>query len=276
VRPTAARFESLQEALAQKNREDGFDASHPWHHHLIVRESADLLDVEYRGEFELWFDDESTVTILQDLLRLLASAEVAPRLRSFTYRTEAALAANGTYSIIIDALFTDDRPLPRLSRFVLDQGHGEHGYKILASARNGGDGWYEEAGVLAHLLARAPALQELVTPSPPSGEFFEGASHPLLSLDVDSGFGHANFIRNLAGCSRFPELRRLVFTDFRQSYLDGWREQTTRFEDYVSLFGSPVASRLESISLRELTLSRDQVGRLIKMRSEGVEITLSK
>jgi hypothetical protein len=271
-----ARFAPLQKAIARKNKEDGFDASHPWFHHLTVNESDGLLDVQYRGEYELWFDDRSTVTILQDLLRLLASAGVAPALRSFTYRTEAALAANGTYSIVIDALFTGDRPFPRLSRFVLDQGHGEHGYKILASARNGGDGWYEEAGVLADLVGRAPALQDLVTPSPPSSEFFQGESHPLRSLDVDSGFGHANFIRNLAVCSRFPELRRLVFTDFRQSYLDDWRKQTTRFEDYVSLFRSPVASQLESISLREVGLSGDQIRRLLKLRSAGVEITTAK
>jgi hypothetical protein len=203
VESVTSLFAPLQKAIARKNQEDGFDASHPWHHQLTVNESDGLLDVEYRGEYELWFDDRTTVTILQDLFGLLASTEVAPTLRSFAYRTEAVLAANGTYSIIIDALFTGDRPLPRLSRFVLDQGHGEHGYKILASARNGGDGYYEEASVLADLVAWAPALQELVTPSPPSGEFFQGRPHALRSLDVDAGFGHANFIRNLAGCSRF-------------------------------------------------------------------------
>jgi hypothetical protein len=159
---------------------------------------------------------------------------------------------------------------------VLDQVHGEHGYKILVSARNGGDGYFEEAGVLADLLVRAPALQELVTPSPPGGEFFRGGPHPLRSLDADAGFGHANFIRNLAGCARFPALRRLVFTDFRQTYLDDWRGQATAFEDYVSLFRSPAASRLESILLREMSLSRDEVRLLLDMRNEGVEITVAQ
>jgi hypothetical protein len=273
---SSALFAPLQTAVARKNREDGFDASHPWHHQLAVNESDGLLDVEYRGEYELWFDDRSKVTILHDLLGALASAALAPALRSFVYRTAAAQAANGTYEIIIDALFTGALSFPRLSRFVIDQGHGEHGYKILASARNGGDGYYQEAGVLADLVAWAPALQELVTPSPPSAAFFDGRSHPLRSLDVDSGFGQASFIRNLAGCSRFPELRRLVFTDFRQTYLDDWREQTTRFEDYVSLLSSPIAARLESISLRELSLSGDQVRQLLELRSTGVVITLAK
>jgi hypothetical protein len=271
----APLFAPLRSSIARKNREGGFDAGHPWHHRLAVNESDGLLDVEYCGEDELWFDDRTTVTVLQDLLRLLASPEVAPTLRSFTYRTQAVLAANGTFAILIDTLLTGTEPFPRLSRFVLDQGAGEHGYKILASARNGGDGCYEEAGVLADLLARAPALRELVTPSPPSAGFFQGPSHPLRSLDVDAGFEHAGFIRNLAGCSRFPELHRLVFTDFRQSYLDDWREQATPFEDYASLFASPVASRLESISLREVSLSGDQRRQLLEMRSEGVEITIA-
>ncbi len=276
MEPIAALFAPLQAAIARKNQEDGFDTNHPWHYQLSVNESDGLLDVEYRGEYELWFDDRTTVTILQNLLRMLASAEVASKLRSIDYRTEAVLAANGTYSIVIDDLFTGDRPLSRLSRFVLDQGQGEHGYKILASARNGGDGYYEESGVLADLVALAPALQELVTPSPPSRKFFQGAPHPLRSLDVDSGFGHVNFIRNLAGCSRFSELRRLVFTDDRNRYFDDWHKRTTSFEDYVTFFGSPVAARLESICVRDVNLSRDQVRRLLEMRSEGVQITFAK
>ena len=272
----AALFAPLHAAVARKNQAGGFDVRHPWHHQLTANESDGLLDVEYRGEYELWFDDGPTVAILQDLLVLLASAAGAPTLRSFVYRTEAVLAANGTYPIVVDGLFAGDQPFPRLSLFALDQGQGEHGYKILASARNGGDGFYDEAGVLAELVARAPALQELVTPSPPSGEFFQGRPHPLRSLDVDSGFGHADFIRNLAGCSRFPQLRRLVFTDDRNRYLDDWNKRTTSFEDYVTFFGSTVATRLESIRLREVNLTSDQVRRLREMRSEGVEITVAQ
>ena len=276
VGSVAALFAPLQVAIARRNQEGGFDTGHPWHHRLAVSESDGLLDIEYSGEYELWFDDRTTVTILQDLLCLLGSGDVAPTLRSFTHRTEAVLAANGTYSIIIDALFTEERPFPQLYRFVLDQGHGEHGYKILASARNGGDGYYDEAGILADLVAWAPALQELVTPSPPSAEFFQGGAHPLRSLDVDSGFGHANFIRNLTGCSRFTELRGLVFTDDRNRYMDDWNKRTTSFEDYVAFIGSPLATRLESICLREVNLSRDQVRQLLGLRSKGVELTIAK
>ena len=269
--PLADLFAPLRAAIARKNREASFDPNHSWHHHLIVDESSGFLDVEYRGEYELWFDDDSIVAILRDLLRLLASPEVAPRLRSFTYRTDAVLAANGTYDYDIDPLIEGEQSFPNLTRLSLDGGEGEHGYKILTSPLSGDD--WNEAGVLARLLDRAPRLKDLASPVPPDGSFFEGCPHPLRSLDVDAGFGHADFIRHLAGCDRFPELRRLVFTEFRQTYLDDWHEQTTRFEDYVLLFGSPVASRLESIRLREVDLTPEQIRHLLGIRSDGVEIT---
>ena len=269
--PIAALFAPLQATITRKNREVGFDATHPWHHQLIVVESPDSLDVEYRGEYELWLDDGTTVTILEDLLRLLARAVVAPALRSFTYRTEAVLAANGTYDYNIDPLVEGDREFPNLTRLSLDGGEGEHGYKILTSPLSGDD--WTEAGVLARLLDKAPRLEDLASPVPPGGSFFEGRPHPLRSLDVDAGFGHADFIRQLAGCTRFPELRRLAFAEFRQTYLDDWRDRTTRFEDYLLFFGSPVASGLESIRLREVDLTADQICRLLGMRSAGVEIS---
>ena len=273
VETVGALFAPLQAAIARNNQEQGFSPNHPWHHHLTVAQSDNLLDVEYRGEYELWLDNGTTVTILRDLLRLVASARGAPTLRSFTYRTEAVLAANGTYDYTIDPLIEGEHLFPRLTRLSLDQGHGEHGYKILTSPLLG-DVW-NEAGVLAHLLDKAPLLEELVTPVPPNIGFFQGVQHPLQVLNVDAGFDHAHFIRNLADCSRFPQLRQLVFTDFRQHYLDDWREQTTTFEDYLSFFGAPIAGRLQSISLREVNLPPQQVRSLLAIRSQGVEITLA-
>ena len=255
----------------RNNQENAYHESDPSTQQLTVTEGAGLLDVEYRGEYEMCFDDRSIVTILKDLLLLLASPEVAPRLRSFTYRTDAFRAANGTYAYDIDPLIDGDQPFPNLTRLSLDQGQGEHGYKILNSPLSGDD-WLE-ARALARVLNKSPRLEELVTPVPPNADFFAGAQHPLRTLDVDAGFGQANFIRQLACCSRFPELRRLVFTDLRQDYLDDWRSQTTRFEDYVSFFESPIAYQLETIRLQEVSLRPDQIARLLNIRSVGVAFT---
>ena len=214
-----ALFAPLQAAIDRKNSEGGFAANHAWHHHLAVDEVDGLLDVEYRGEYELWFGDDTTVTALADLLRLLASPEVAPKLRSFVYSTAAALAANGTCEYNIDLLVDGGQSFPNLARVSLDQGDGEHGYKILTSPASGDD--WNEAGVLARLLALSPRLEDLVTPVPPDDRFFTGGHHPLRALDVDAGYGHGGFIRRLAACDRFPELRWLAFTDFRQHYIEG-------------------------------------------------------
>ena len=174
----------------------------------------------------------------------------------------------------IDPLVDADEAFPTLTRLSLDQGEGEHGYKLLTSAASGDD--WSEGGVLARLLALAPRLNELVVPGPPAESFFQGAPHPLRYLDVDAGYGHGEFIKHLASSSRFRELRTLVFTEFRQYYLDDWREQTTTFDDYRLFFASPVASRLESIFLREVNLTLEQVRSLLAIRSGGVEITRSK
>lgn len=175
----------LQAAIESKNQEDGFDKNHPWYHRLTSIETAGSIDVEYQGEYELWFDDRTTVTILQDLFKLLTHPDVAPRLRSLTYLTEATLAANGTYDYNIDPLVDGEHQFPNLIHLSLAQGHGEHGYKILTSPQSGDD-WYE-AGVLARLLDKAPCLEDLVTPGPPNDRFFQGCQHPLQSLDIDAG-----------------------------------------------------------------------------------------
>lgn len=158
MKPIEEAFAQVQQGIERYNRERDREPGHPWRHELLINDSNGLIDVEYRGDYELWFEDDSIGTVLEDLLRLLASNELAPRLRSFVHRTEAVIAANGTYSIVIDALLESGQIFPALAQLELDQGQGEHGYKILASARNGGDGFYDEAGVIADLLNAAPAL----------------------------------------------------------------------------------------------------------------------
>jgi hypothetical protein len=265
-----ALFEPLNAAISRTNDERDFSPTHPWFHRLIVDESGGLIDIEYRGEYELWFRDRTSVPVLEQLLRVLASGDIAPTLRSFTYRTDAVRAANGTYDYTIDPLVYGSHTFPNLARVCLDQGEGEHGYKILSSP-GAGDDW-SEAGAIARLLERAPRLSELVTPGPPNEGFFDGPRHPLRRLDVDAGFDHARFIKHLATSSRFGELRHVVFTDFRQRYLDDWRERTTTFDDYAAFFSSPIASQLDSICLRDVNLTEDEVRSLLAIRDDGVQI----
>jgi hypothetical protein len=266
----AELFRPLMDAVERHNRERGLNPRHSWHHRLLVKERQGLIDVEYRGEYQLWFDDSPAVLILNDLCELFTTPAVAPHLNSFTFRTAAALAANGTYDFNIDPLVRGNVRFPNLTRFILDQGEGEHGYKILTSPASG-DNW-NEAGVLARLIANAPRLVELASPSPPNADFFRGRHHPLRQLDIDAGFDHSQFIRRLAGCQRFPELERLTFTDYRQTYMTDWQTSVTPFEDYERLFRSPVLAGLRTVSLRSVSLTPQQIGQLRSIRRQGVSI----
>lgn len=268
----AALFAPLQAVIARANTEGGVDKKHPWYHQLIVHVADGLLDVQYHGEAELSLEGEDT-TALDDLLFILAGPAVAPCLRSFTFHTPGVWASNGMADFNIDSL-VEGGPLPHLERMLLPQGQGEHGYLILNSPS--ADEHFGEGGVLARLLDKAPRLRELKTPNPPDEAFFQEPPHPLRTLDVDAGLDHAGFIRRLAGCTRFPELRHLTFTDFRQSYMGDWRTSTTPFGDFVALLWSEVGRRLESIRLREVVLTPDEVSELLAIRSEGVEITRSE
>lgn len=271
---SAALFAPLQAAVATENKERGWDINDPWHHRLVVSETAESVDIEYQGECELLSSD---CRILHDILCLLASPVIAPKLRSFTFRTEAVVAANGVCDYDIDPLVESEQQFPNLTRLSLDQGRGEHGYKILRSQRskafrNENDRYFGECGVLARMLEKAPSLKQLISPVPPNADFFCGAAHGLEVLDVDSGAGHIEFIRNLAVSSRFSDLRTLVFTDYRWYVFDDWRAHTTPFEDFDLLFQSPVAHRLERICLRDVNLTNLQIQKLLAIRSQGVEI----
>ena len=271
-RDIVALFASLQDAVTRKNQEEGLATNHPWYHSLTVCESDGLLDVLYHGEYDIWLKDQE-IPILQDLLELLASPSIAPKLRSFTYKTAAVLAANGTYDFTIDPLAYGNESFVNLIQLSLDQGEGEHGYKILVSRRDE-EGW-KEAGALAALLEKAPNLEILISPVPPNKEFFHGQTHPLRVLNVDAGFDHDTFILNLAQCSRFNKLEHLIWTDDRNTYLDEWPDITTPFEDYLMLFRSPIANQLKTIELREVVLLEEQIRQLLAIRTEGVFIVPS-
>jgi hypothetical protein len=51
-----------------------------------------------------------------------------------------------------------------------------------------------------------------------------------------------------------------------------WRDRTTTFEDYLHFFESRIASGLRSVCLREVSLTSNEVERLLGIRREGVEI----
>jgi uncharacterized protein (TIGR02996 family) len=261
----------LEETVTRQNQHSKYDKTQSWYHSLATLSVGGLLDVEYRGESYLNFYPDDGVSILTELLRRLASPELAPRLRSFTFNTPGSWAGNGVCNYDIDPLLESDQTYPNLLVLSLDQGEGEHGYKILNSDRWGD--YFDAGNVLAMMLERAPRLDYLLSPVPPNAEFFQGKPYPLRHLNVDAGLDHQSFVRNLADSSRFPQLEELVFTDFCHPHTDDWREHTTPFEDYVQFFRSKTAARLKTITLQQVDLAPDRIQDLLRIRKAGVTIS---
>lgn len=162
--------------------------------HLCVTMVRDVACVDFYGDpsGESYFG----------LLETLAHPEVANSISSIDLRGPDT-GANGTRNWDLSILAESATTFPILRRLCIEQTKpADHNQTIVAKE-------YGEDGVLARILAKAPALEVLVTPSAPNSEFFSIGLHSLEHLSVDSGYDHQNFIANLAGSSCFPKLRSL-------------------------------------------------------------------
>lgn len=215
---------------------------------LQVKGATGLLDLRYLSGFWHWD---------RDMLAFLGTREVAPVLWSLRLVGDSLAAANGTCEIFIERLLEGGHPFSNLVRFEIDA-QSEDGTPVVGGLEG-------EGGFHARLLARAPALEILSSPSAPDGDFFLVGQRPLTSLSLAAGFADQGFIANLARSTCFPGLRTFVWTDFAHT--------ATSFEDCLLLFQSPVGARLERLVLRRMSLSEWQVRQLRGIRAQGVQVT---
>ncbi|MGE3803772.1 MAG: TIGR02996 domain-containing protein, partial [Gemmataceae bacterium] len=246
---TLARFAPLQEEVYRSDRDRG------WEPFLKVTSNLGLLDVHYHGDLQNGWGVER-------VLDFLKSREVAPVLHSLLLDGhEDRSRSNGTLDIDLDCWLAKDLEFPNLESLATEQGSG-----VII-------GFYEEEGRIARLLQRCPALRRLTIPSAPNADFFKLGDHPLEHLNVAAGYDCQNFMVNLAQASCFPNLKQLAFTDYIEDYMDDFAQRCTPFDHYREFFQSPIQERLDTITLREVMLSRQQVDALLSIRSSGVSIT---
>jgi uncharacterized protein (TIGR02996 family) len=248
VGDTRERFRRWEEFAAAKAPNESWGATG-----LFISAEPGPLDVHYEGLWE------------QELLRFLASREVAPILRSLRLLGGKWSGANGVRGIDLDALARGQHEFTHLELFQVEQ-EGEHGMPWIG-------GLYGERGVLGKLLAKMPALRTFISPSAPDRTFFRVGERPVEELNVIGGDEHQDFIRNLARSSCFPRLRSLVWADPDHTYRDDWQQYCTPFEDYLELFQSPAIGRAETLDLRNVNLTPEQIRQLQALRTEGVTIT---
>ena len=188
----------------------------------------------------------------------LANPAVAPFLASLRLQGPDE-GVNGTRNWDLDSLVNGPCGFPRLRYFEIEQNKpGDHNQIIVASS-------YDEEGVLAELLERAPTLEYIVTPSAPSGEFFRVGERLLRYLNVDAGYDTQGFIGNLSRSSCFPGLRVLEFGEY---CLEGFASRCTPVLDYQELFASKAFAGVRHFVWRNPACSDTEIGELRAARKD--------
>jgi hypothetical protein len=205
--------------------------------------------IELNGGLKINFFGSCHYNNFWQMLDLLAQADVAPFVKSL-HLDGPDEGANGT----------NDWDLANLGKGVeftnLDEFHirltqpGDHNQSVIS------DNTYEENGLITLLIRKMPKLRQLSVPSAPHADFFALPSHPLEMLTVQSGYDIQNFIANLSQAKCFTALRYLDFTDYNQTYLEGYQAHCTPPENFRQLFHSVYLPALKVVTLRD-TLATD-------------------
>ncbi len=187
-----------------------------------------------------------------DLLDALADAAVANTIASLDLRGPDD-GSNGTRNWDLTSLAESGAAFPTLRRLCLEQSKpADHNQTIVGQS-------YDEDGVLAKILAKAPALEVLVTPSAPNADFFHVGRRPLELLSVDVGYDHQGFIANLAASACFPSLRSLEFGEYNETYMADFAAHVTPFADYRALFASPAFASVKVFRWRNPKCSPEEM-----------------
>lgn len=190
-----------------------------------------------------------------DLIETLTDDSVSELIASIDIRGPDE-GSNGTRNWDLSAIAESRLDFPNLRRLCVEQTKpADHNRTIVAQA-------YDEDGVLARILAKAPALEALVTPSAPDVGFFEVGPSAIDYLSVDTGYDHQGFIRNLARSSFFPRLRSFEFGEYNDTHMEDFSSHLTPFSDYRELFESPAFATVNVFQWRNPSCSPQEMAEL--------------
>jgi hypothetical protein len=194
-----------------------------------------------------------------ELLDTLADRRVAYSLASLELRGPDE-GANGTRNWDLTPIADCAVSFPELRRLSIEQSKpADHNRTIVARS-------YEEDGVLAKILAKAPALEVLVTPSAPNADFFRVGQRPIEHLSVDTGYDHQRFIANLAESSCFAHLRSFEFGEYNETYMEDFAAHVTPFADYQRLIGSSAFASVQVFQWRNPACSPAEMEQIKKLK----------
>jgi hypothetical protein len=195
-----------------------------------------------------------------DLLDALLDLDVANSLASLDLRGPDT-GVNGTRNWELNSIAESTVVFPELRRLSIEQTKPtDHNRSIVARC-------YHEEGVLAKVLAKAPKLEVLITPSAPNADFFGIGQRPIQYLSVDTGYDHQGFIANLARSSCFPNLRSLEFGEYNETDMEDFSVHLTPFADYRELFSSPAFASVRVFQWRNPACSPAEMAELTSLKT---------
>ena len=196
-----------------------------------------------------------------ELLDALLDVDVAHSLVSLVIRGPDE-GSNGTRNWDLTSLAAGDTDFPWLRSLNIEQTKpADHNRSVVAQT-------YEEAGVLARILAKAPRLEVLVTPSAPNAEFFQIGKRPIRHLSVDAGYDHQGFIANFARSACFPDLRSFEFGEYNETYMEDFSAHCTPFRDYCELFASSAFAPVKVFQWRNPVCSPAELAEIGRLKQD--------
>jgi len=233
---------------------------------LEATDSNGLIDIAY---YTYWFDDYSKEFGSMPFFYKIAQTDIAPFIRKITVRGEDE-GVNGTQNWDLATLLKAKPIFTHLEEFNLPLNDSEtHHQKIVTY-----DDMYNENGALGFLLDAAPKLKSLTAPSAPSANFFERENHSLTELNLQSGYTHQNFIKNLAASTCFSSVAKLTFRDYAQTYMDDYEKDCVPYEQYEALFNATGLPMLKEITLIATVITAEQQAALAKQaESKGIALS---
>ncbi len=237
----AARLESLRQRIADSNEPD---TAPGYLERVAITPTGSVFNFDFHGDH--------AGDSIADLMQTLAQPTIAPYVRSIVLRGPDE-GANGTRNWDLEPLLAKDAMFSQLKVFSIQLNQpGDHNRSIVASD-------YEEDGILARLLAKAPGIEELTAPSAPSAAFFGVGVRPIRLLSIDAGYDTQHFILNLAKSSCFPNLQCLQWGEYHETYIPDYQEKCTLRQDYRLLFGSNAFASVRFFQWRNPTYTDEEI-----------------
>lgn len=253
------KLRQLQHEIYKYSLNDNREYTVGYSPKLTFFQVGDLFDINFFGD---GFDDDPNTKVSEidyetnfafcGFLDLLCDQDIAKRIISLNFGGLDE-GANGTKGWNFNRLLHSNSTFPNLKSFKVQLTDlGDHNQSII----DGDCG--KENGMIAKLVSRMPILEQLVVPSAPDNSFFEIGDHPLEILKLQAGYGHQNFIDNLAESKNFKKLTALDYTDLIDVY-DIPNEDYTSVDSFVKLFNSNAFSSVRHFTLRNANLDDEQL-----------------